>query len=344
MPSTPSSQAAADPGDALKHPCFADVEAAAERLAGHATVTPLLGNAQLDARLDARILIKPETLQRTGSFKFRGAFNKIARLAAGPDRPRAIVAYSSGNHAQGVAAAAEIVGIPALIVMPSDAPAIKVANTRSYGAEVMFYDRRTEQREVIAERIAIERGATIVPPYDDPDIIAGQGTAAREIALQARELGLTPDLLLVPCSGGGLLAGSALVMRALSPATEIYAVEPEGFDDTRRSLEAGQRLANEQAAGSFCDALLSRQPGVLTFAINRRLVAGGLAVNDAEVADAIDYAFQVLKLVIEPGGAVALAALLAGKIEARSRTVAVLCSGGNVDPAVFCRAVNRSAG
>lgn len=342
MPSTHSSPAAADRSGALT--IFADIEAAAERLAGHAAVTPLLGNAQLDARLGARVLVKPETLQRTGSFKFRGAFNKITRLAAGPERPAAIVAYSSGNHAQGVAAAAEIAGIPAVIVMPADAPAIKVANTRSYGAEVVLYDRRTEQREAIAAKIAAERGAAIVPPYDDPDIIAGQGTAAREIALQAREMGLAPDILLVPCSGGGLVAGSALAMEALSAKTRVYSVEPEGFDDLRRSLEAGKRVANERPAGSFCDALLAREPGLLTFEINRRLLAGGLAVSDADVAAAMEYAFRVLKLVIEPGGAVGLAALLSGRIDARGRTVAVLCSGGNVDPGVFCAAVTRDAG
>ena len=344
MPSTPSSQAAADRPAGPALPTFADIEAAAGRLAGQAVVTPLLTNAQLDRETGARVLIKPETLQRTGSFKFRGAYNKISRLAAGPNRPRAIVAYSSGNHAQGVAAAAELAGIPALIVMPSDAPEIKVANTKGYGADVVFYDRRTERRDEIAERIAAERGAVIVPPYDDSDIIAGQGTAAREIVLQARERGAVPDLLLGPCSGGGLLAGSALALEALSPATEIYSVEPTGFDDMRRSLDAGRRLENDAVSGSFCDGLLSRQPGELTFQINRRRLAGGLAVSDAEVAAAMEYAFRVLKLVLEPSGAVGLAALLAGKIDAKGRTVAVLCSGGNVDAATFCRAIGRGAG
>ncbi len=344
MSSTPSSQAAADVAAPQPLPTFADIEAAADRLAGHAVVTPLLTNALLDAALGARVLIKAETLQRTGSFKFRGAYNKISRVAQGPERPHAIVAYSSGNHAQGVAAAAQLAGIPALIVMPSDAPAIKVANTKGYGAEVVVFDRRTEQREVIAGRIAAERGAMIVPPYDDPDIIAGQGTAAREIARQAAAKGTPPDLLLVPCSGGGLLAGSALAMEALSPATKVYAAEPADFDDTRRSLEAGRRLANDAVAGSFCDALLSREPGALTFEINRRLLAGGLAVSDTEVAAAMEYAFRVLKLVVEPGGAVGLAALLTGKIDVRGRTVAVICSGGNVDSATFCNAINLGAG
>ena len=339
MPSMPSSIAA----DAATAPGFADIEAAAGRLAGQAVVTPLIANPALDAAVGGRVLIKPEILQRTGSFKFRGAYNKISRLAAAPNPPRAIVAYSSGNHAQGVAAAAQLAGIPALIVMPSDAPTIKVENTRSYGAEVVFYDRATEERDVIAGRIAAERGAVIVPPYDDPDIIAGQGTAGREIALQAAELELSPDILLVPCSGGGLTAGCALAMAALSPQTAVYAVEPAGFDDTGRSLAAGQRLANAQATGSFCDALLSREPGRLTFEINRRLLAGALAVTDAEVAAAMEYAFRVLKLVVEPGGAVALAALLSGKIDVSGRTAAVLCSGGNVDARTFGRAIARDA-
>jgi threonine dehydratase len=338
-----SSTAAAD--DTLPAPPgFADIEAAAARLAGQATVTPLLANPALDAAVGGRVLIKPETLQRTGSFKFRGAYNKISRLASGPDRPRAIVAYSSGNHAQGVAAAAALAGIPALIVMPADAPTIKVENTRSYGAEVVFFDRATEQREEIAGRIAAERGAVIVPPYDDPDIIAGQGTTAREIARQAADLGLAPDLLLVPCSGGGLVAGCALAMAALSPQTEVYAVEPAGFDDTGRSLAAGKRLANAAATGSFCDALLSREPGKLTFEINRRLLAGALAVTDDEVAAAMEYAFRVLKLVVEPGGAVALAALLSRKIDIRGRVAVVVCSGGNVDAVTFAHAISRGAG
>ena len=338
MPSTPSLQTAAEiPTERL--PTFADIEAAAGRLAGHAVVTPLLTNAELDRETGARVLIKPEMLQRTCSFKFRGAYNKISRLAVGPERPRAVVAYSSGNHAQGVAAAAALAGIPAVIVMPSDAPAIKVSNTKGYGAEVILYDRRTEQREEIAARIAAERSAAIIPPYEDPDVIAGQGTAAREIVLQAREIGAVPDLLVAPCSGGGLLAGTALAMETLSPNTRIYSAEPEGFDDMRRSLAAGRRVENEAVSGSFCDALLARRPGEITFEINRKRLAGGVAVTDAEVAAAMEYAFRVLKLVTEPGGAVGLAALLTGKLDARGRTVAVLCSGGNVDAGTFCKAV-----
>jgi threonine dehydratase len=344
MPSTIFSQAAAEAAISAAPPVFADIEAAATRLAGQIVATPLLGNAALDAAVGGRVLLKPETLQRTGSFKFRGAFNKISRLAAGPDRPQAIVAYSSGNHAQGVAAAAAIAGIPALIVMPADAPAIKVANTRSYGAEVVFFDRATERREEIAGRIADERGAVIVPPYDDPDIIAGQGTLGREIALQAAEQGHAIDQILVPCSGGGLVAGCALALATLSPRTRVHSVEPAGFDDTKRSLAAGHRVANERTTGSFCDSLLSREPGELTFAVNHGLLADGLAVTDAEVAAAMEFAFRVLKLVVEPGGAVALAALLSGKIDGAGRTTAVVCSGGNVDAETFSRAISSGAG
>lgn len=340
MPSMPSSSAS----ELAELPGFAEIEAAASRLAGQAIVTPLLGNPALDAAVGGRVLIKPEILQRTGSFKFRGAYNKISRLAGGSEPPRAIVAYSSGNHAQGVAAAAQLLGIPALIVMPSDAPTIKVENTRSYGAEVVFYDRATEERDVIAGRIASERGAAIVPPFDDPDIIAGQGTVGREIALQTAQMELSPDLVLVPCSGGGLTAGCALALSAMSPRTAVYAVEPAGFDDTARSLAAGRRVANARATGSFCDALLSREPGRLTFEINRRLLAGALAVTDAEVARAMEFAFRVLKLVVEPGGAVALAAVLGGKIDVAGRTAVVVCSGGNVDAGTFGRAITADAG
>ena len=320
-------------------PDVPQIEAAAQRLAGHAVLTPLLESPELNARTGGRILIKPETLQRTGSFKFRGAFNKISRLAEAPERPGAIVAYSSGNHAQGVAAAAGLRGFPAVIVMPADAPAIKLANTRAYGAEVVTYDRHRDSREAIAETIVVERGGVLVRPYDDSDIIAGQGTVGWELANQAADRGVTLDAALVPCGGGGLTAGCALALSARSPGTRVYAVEPEGFDDTRRSLEAHRRLPNEAGARSFCDALMAPMPGELTFPINDRLVAGGLAVSDAEVTQAMAFAFRVLKLVVEPGGAVALAAVLAGRIDCRNRTVAVICSGGNVDPETFCRAL-----
>ena len=322
--------------DSLTLPGLAEIEAAAGRLAGKAVVTPLLESPALNARIGGRILLKPETLQRTGSFKFRGAYNRLSQLSE-VQRQAGVVAYSSGNHAQGVAAAARLLGLPATIVMPGDAPRIKVANTKGYGAEVVTYSRRAEDRRAIAEAIATKRGATIVPPYDDPDIVAGQGTCGLEIFQQAEALGVGLDALLVCCGGGGLTAGIGTAARDLSPETEVYTVEPAGWDDTARSLAAGQRLANQSPPRSFCDALLAEEPGVLTFDVNRRIAAGGFAVTDDEVAEAIRYAFQTLKLVVEPGGAVALAALLAGRYDARDRCVAVTLSGGNVDPELITR-------
>ncbi len=326
--------------DSLTLPGLAEIEAAARRLAGKAVVTPLLESPALNARLGGRILIKPETLQRTGSFKFRGAFNKISQL---PDDQKAagVVAYSSGNHAQGVAAAAQLLGLPARIVMPDDAPRIKRANTEAYGAEVIPYRRGSEDRAAIAEAIAQERGAAIVRPYDDPDIIAGQGTCGLEICHQAADLGAALDAVLVCCGGGGLTAGVSTAVAALSPQARVHTVEPAGWDDTARSLAAGHRLANEAPPASFCDALLAMEPGVLTFEANRHQVAGGLAVEDEEVAEAIRFAFTTLKLVVEPGGAVALAALLAGRFDARDRCVAITLSGGNIDPELMARILSE---
>ena len=325
-------------GPMVEAPGFADIEAAAARLAGWAVETPLLNPPALDRKLGGRVLLKAETLQRTGSFKFRGAFNRISQIPEA-DRAAGVVAYSSGNHAQGVAAAAALLGVPASIVMPEDAPAIKIANTRGYGAEVVFYDRVTENREALGAALAAERGATLVRPYDDPGVIAGQGTCGLEIANQAAARGFEIDALLVCCGGGGLTAGCALAMAELSPMTQIYTVEPAGFDDTRRSLAQGgaedARVVNDPAARSFCDALLAPTPGELTFPINRRLLAGGFAVSDDEVRAAMGYAFGTLKLVLEPGGAVALAALLAGRLETRGKTVALTLSGGNVDPETY---------
>ncbi len=336
----PNAESGADAAE-LPLPSFADIEAAAARLAGQAVVTPLLEFPALNSELGGRVLIKPETLQRTGSFKFRGAYNKITQL---PRKARAagVVAYSSGNHAQGVAAAAALLGVPAAIVMPSDAPAIKIDNTRGYGAEVVLYDRYQEVREGVAKALAEQRGATLVPPYDDPDIIAGQGTCGLETARQAAALGARLDAMLVCCGGGGLVSGTALAMAELSPETALYSVEPDGFDDTARSLAAGRRLENAPDARSFCDALLAPTPGALTFALNRRLLAGGLAVSDAEAGAAMAYAFRHLKLVVEPGGAVALAAVLSRRFDVRGRTVALTLSGGNVDPKIFADAVTGS--
>jgi len=323
-------------------PTIDDVRDAAQRLKGQAVRTPLLESPLLNRRVGGRLLIKAEVLQRTGSFKFRGAYNHICRLDAAQIKA-GIVAYSSGNHAQGVAAAAGIVGAPATIIMPADAPALKIANTRAYGAEVLTYDRYHQQREAIGAEIAAETGAGLVRPYDDAWVIAGQGTVGLEIAEQCAELGVTPDAVLSPAGGGGLIAGTSLALEAEMPDVDLYACEPEGFDDHRRSLETGDRTANEDAPKSFCDALLASIPGEMTFAINRDRLAGGFAVSDAEVASAMAIAFTDLKIVVEPGGAVALAAALAGRIKTKDRTTVVVTSGGNVDPAVF-NEVLRSTG
>jgi threonine dehydratase len=315
-------------------PNVGDVEAAAARLRSIAVRTPLLESGALNERAGGRVLLKAECLQRTGSFKFRGAYNTVSQI----DGP-AVVAYSSGNHAQGVALAAKLLMKRATIVMPADAPAIKIENTRSYGAEVRLYDRARESREAIGAEIAARTGAALIRPYDDPRIIAGQGTAGLELAEQAKAHGTDIDLVLAPCGGGGLIAGCALALTSAFPGIAIYAVEPAGLDDTRRSLAAGERVANAPGATSICDALLLPMPGELTFDVNRRLLAGGLTVTDDEVRHAITFAFRHLKLVVEPGGAVALAAVLADKLALDGRTAAVLLSGGNVDPALFAAAI-----
>lgn len=316
-------------------PDFDDVRAAARRLAGHARLTPLLADTPLDPLTGGRILLKLETLQHTGSFKFRGAWNRLSQLDAA-ERRAGVVAFSSGNHAQGVAETARRLGLRATIVMPSDAPRVKMQNTLAMGAEVVEYDRLHESREQIAAQLAAERGATLVPSFDDPDIIAGQGTAGLEIAEQAAALGLTLDDVIVCCSGGGLTAGIAIAMAQLAPHANVWTAEPEAHDDHRRSLAAGRRQRNEPGApSSICDALLAPMPGELTFAINQRLLKGGLAVSDDEVRNAIGFAARTLKLVVEPGGAVALAAVLSGKLDVEDRTVAVTLSGGNIDDALL---------
>ncbi|MBB3266536.1 threonine dehydratase [Azospirillum sp. OGB3] len=318
-----------------------DIVEAAARLDGVAVHTPLLESALLNERVGGRVLLKPEVLQRSGSFKFRGAFNRLSQLTPG-ERKGGVVAWSSGNHAQGVAAAAALLGMPAVIVMPSDAPALKIANTRGYGAEVVLYDRWTESREGIAQAIAAERGAATVPPYDDPHIMAGQGTVGLEIAAQAQAIGAVPDDVIAPCSGGGLMSGVATAVRHSFPDTRLWAAEPAGFDDVARSLAAGERVENAAGQRSICDALLTPTPGALTFPVMKTLLSGSLAVTDAEVKAAMAYAFTVLKLVVEPGGAVGLAAVLTGKLPAAGRTVAVVLSGGNVDAATFSDALAAS--
>jgi threonine dehydratase len=316
-------------------PQFDEVCAAAERLAGHARRTPLLAGTPLDDLTGGRVLLKLETLQHTGSFKFRGAWNRLAQLDSA-QRRAGVVAFSSGNHAQGVAAAARRLGIPATIVMPADAPRVKLQNTRKLGAEIVEYDRLRESREQIAAGLAADRGATLVPSFDDPDVIAGQGTAGLEIAAQAAELGLALDDVIVCCSGGGLTAGIAIALARLAPQAGVWTAEPATHDDYRRSLLAGTRQRNApDAPESICDALLAPTPGELTFAINQPRLRGGLAASDAEVRAAIAYAARTLKLVVEPGGAVALACLLAGRLDARGRTVALTLSGGNIDDALL---------
>ena len=319
-------------------PTASDVDAAAERLAGIALRTPLITSPVLDAATGAHVFLKAEVLQRTGSFKFRGANNKLSSLAA-TERAGGVVAFSSGNHAQGVAAAAQLLGIPAVIVMPSDAPRPKRERTAALGAEVVLYDRAREDRQAIARAIAEKRNAALVPPYDDPQVIAGQGTIGREIVEDLSAQGLVPDLVAVTASGGGLTAGIALAIKARVPQTCLYTVEPEGFDDHARSFRSGQRERNAALTGTICDALMAQTPGELTFEINRALVGHGAAVSDEEVAAAVAFAFRELKLVVEPGGAVALAALLSGKIEVKGKIVAAVLSGGNVDPELFYRLV-----
>jgi threonine dehydratase len=319
-------------------PTAADVDAAAARIAGVAVRTPLINSPVLDAHLSARVFLKAETLQRTGSFKFRGAYNKCASIPA-DRRAAGVVAYSSGNHAQGVAAAARLLGMPAVIVMPSDAPAAKRRRTEALGAHVVAYDRDSEDRAAIAERIVAERGATLVPPYDDPLIVAGQGTIGREIAEDLAAHGLRPDIVFIGASGGGLAAGTALGLKARVPDVSIYTVEPDGFDDTLRSFRSGRRETNGRMSGSICDALMSATPGEVTFPITSALIGQGFSVTDADVGCAVRYAFEELKLVVEPGGAVGLAAMLAGKLDLTGKVVVGVLSGGNVDATLFATLV-----
>jgi threonine dehydratase len=326
----------ADPTPTL--PTAADVDAAAQRLAGVALHTPLLTSPALDAMTGGRVFLKAETLQRTGSFKFRGAYNKLSTIPT-DRRSGGVVAFSSGNHAQGVAAAAKLLGMPAVIVMPQDAPRPKRERTAAFGADVVLYDRAREDREAIARGIAQERGAVLVPPYDDPLIIAGQGTTGREIVDDLHNFGLTPDLVVVTASGGGLAAGVALAVKARVPSARVYTAEPEGFDDHARSFRSGRRETNAALSGTICDALMARQPGELTFAINRSLVGEGVVASDAEVAAAVAFAFRELKLVVEPGGAVALAALMSGRLDIKDMIAVAVLSGGNVDPDLFYRLV-----
>ena len=317
----------------------ADIDAAARVLAPFAVRTPLLSSAVLNERAGTRVFLKPEMLQRTGSFKFRGAFNRLSSI---PQQARGggVVAFSSGNHAQGVAAAAQILNMQATIVMPADAPLSKRERTKAYGAEVVLYDRDREDREAIANGIAAKRGATLVRPYDDPLVIAGQGTVGKEIAEDMAALSLTPDIVVAPASGGGLIAGVATAVKARYPKAILMSGEPDAFDDHARSLRAGKREPHHAEGRTICDALMASIPGELTFAINSRLLAQGITASDAEVGVAVGFAFRELKLVVEPGGAVGLAALLAGRIDAGGKNVVIVLSGGNVDADLFAKLIS----
>jgi threonine dehydratase len=315
---------------------FADVAKAAERLAGVAHRTPVVTSRTLDERTGASAFLKCENLQRGGAFKFRGAYNRIASLSA-EQRGRGVVAFSSGNHAQGIALAARELGVPATIVMPSDAPLSKLAATRGYGARVVTYDRATEDRDAIAKGLARESGATLVPPYDDADIIAGQGTVALELLRDVPDL----DVLLVCTGGGGLTAGCAIAAVELRPRIAIYGVEPEAGDDFVRSLARGERVTIA-VPDTIADGQRTTSPGVLTFPIVQRLCAGVLTVSDGEIRAAVRFAFERLKLVMEPSGATALAALLHDKLPVRGKRVGVIVSGGNVDPATFAEILTTS--
>jgi len=322
----------------LRLPTFDDIIAAHARLKPHLVATPLIEHPALNARTGGRILVKCENMQRVGAFKFRGAYNKISQVDR--DRyPGGVVACSSGNHAQGVAAAATLLGLQSAIVMPADAPRLKTARTRAFGGEVISYNRETEDRDGIALQLCEERKAAMVHPFDDPDVMSGQGTVGLEIVEQARALGASPDVVLAPASGGGLVGGIAVAIKKLNPHTEVLSVEPAGFDDLARSLRSGKREKNDRMSGSICDALMAPSPGEITFAVAERNLSGGLAVSDAEAREAIRFVFDELKLVVEPGGAVALASVLTGRLPAKGRTVAVVLSGGNIDPQLFSQII-----
>jgi len=319
-------------------PVIDDIVRAAETLLGHAVRTPLLRSPALDALTGGEVFVKPENLQKTGSFKFRGAYNAISNLDDA-QRKRGVVALSSGNHAQGVGEAARLFGVAATIVMPSDAPASKITRTLASGAEVIHFDRENDDRDAVVARVVADKDAVFIHPFNNPMVIAGQGTVGLEIADDLAALGKKADRVLICTGGGGLTAGVALAIHARFPEAIIHTVEPEGFDDYRRSLEAGEILENELRGGSVCDAILSSCPGTIGFEVNRKLISQGLVVSDSEALEAVRFAYEELKLVVEPGGAVALAAVLQLGRKCEGETVALVLSGGNVDPAIFAAAI-----
>ncbi|EHJ96831.1 MULTISPECIES: threonine ammonia-lyase [Rhizobium/Agrobacterium group] len=316
------------------------IEAARQRIGEHAVRTPLLSSHFLDEIAGRKLFVKAECLQRTGSFKFRGGWSAVSGLPADV-RARGVIAFSSGNHAQGVALAARLHGVPAVIIMPSDAPKIKIDNTRDYGAEVVLYDRANDDRDAIGDRLSSERGLTLIRPYDEPLVIAGQGTVGLEIAEQGLELGIDAAEVLVPCGGGGLTSGISLALAAKAPNYKVRTSEPERFDDVARSLAAGKIQRNATTSGSICDAIVTPQPGNITFPIMVGLCGKGIAVTEEEALRAMVLAFNRLKVVVEPGGAVALAAALFHGNELESETVIAVASGGNVDPEIMASALSR---
>lgn len=314
------------------------IEASAKRLAGHARVTPMLSSPFLDEIAGRRVFLKTEALQHTGSFKFRGAWSAVSSLTEAALKA-GVIAFSSGNHAQGVALAAREHGTTAVIIMPADAPQMKIENTRALGAEVVLYDRANEDRDEIGGRLAGERGLTLIKPFDEPQVIAGQGTCGLEIAAQAEDLGVKARNVLVCCGGGGLTSGIALALDAKAPHMRARPVEPEGFDDVTRSLAAGEIRRNAQMSGSTCDAIITPQPGDITFPILKRLCGPGIVVPEEDCLRAMTLAFARLKLVLEPGGAIALAAALFHNDNVEGEDIIAVASGGNVDAALFQEAL-----
>ena len=316
---------------------IATIEAAANRIRPHIFKTPLLESPRLNDFLGFRLLIKAEALQHTGSFKLRGATNAVWSLG---DEVRHVVAFSSGNHAQGVARAVTTRGINATIIMPADTPATKIEGTKAYGAEVVTYDRYSESREDIGAALSQKLNADLIKPYDDVRVIAGQGTVGLEIARQAAAMGIVPDALLCCCGGGGLIAGTSIALHAHFPDTKIWCAEPEFYDDTKRSLESGERQHAQTEKTSLCDAIVTPEPGVLTFPINRTHLSGGAVVSDEHVLKTVATLFKHLKIIVEPGGAVAVAAALTGQIPKDAQTIVAVASGGNIDADMFKRALD----
>jgi threo-3-hydroxy-L-aspartate ammonia-lyase len=324
-----------------RHPIsIEDVLAADKAIRGVVTRTPLLENPDVNAILGGRLLIKAENMQRTGAFKIRGAYNCIRQLTAS-QKARGVVTYSSGNHAQGVALAARMLGSDALIVMPDDVPLAKMEATRALGARIVTFSRDTDSSDDVVEQLRIETGRIIVPPSADPRVLAGSGTVALELLEQAAALDARPDTIVTPCGGGGLTAATAIVMQALSPQTRVFSAEPDLFDDTRRSLAAGKRLANPVGQRTICDAIMTLIPNHLTFPINLDLLAGGVAASDDDIRRAMRFAFEQYRIVVEPGAAAGIAAILNGQIDIKGKVIATVVTGGNIDPARFCGLIGQ---